>query len=332
MGQTQTIFLPPWVPSTEAEKENELEFREAIVKLSSAAANLIAPHPLSEDPEFCFDWVEHRPFAEAAYRGDKRLHRLLPRLVPKRISEEEFWRNYFSHVFAVKQRFALGCIGSEPTPTPMTADCSTVDSSTGSAGDVAGPSAPHQLEMTPATPGGRMGMTVSYPEKFHLALKYAAEGPPLPNLSDADRILLEALQQQATVGECNRSRPGMWDSAEEKAKYEAWKKLGAMPRSEAMHLYVQAIEVFDERWLEWKGLQQALAAAVGAVTPATQQNGAARNGAGQKLDVPATLAAMRTMRAALSSLPPEQLQAVRDESEAMRKMLDAMRVPPATAR
>ena len=125
MGQTQTIFLPPWVPSTEAEKVNEAEFREAIVKLSAAAANLIAPHPLHEDPEFNFDWVEHRPFAEAAYRGDKRLHRLLPKLVPKRcarqaraarsasacadaarrarpflclrsISEEEFWRNYFS--------------------------------------------------------------------------------------------------------------------------------------------------------------------------------------------------------------------------------------------
>ena len=54
------------------------------MKLSSAAANLIAPHPLHEDPEFCFDWVEHRPFAEAAYRGDKRLHRLLPKLVPRR--------------------------------------------------------------------------------------------------------------------------------------------------------------------------------------------------------------------------------------------------------
>ena len=71
-----------WVPSTEAEKQNEDEFREAMLKLSQAAANLIAPHPLHEDPEFNFDWVEHRPFAEAAYSGDKRLHRLLPRLVP----------------------------------------------------------------------------------------------------------------------------------------------------------------------------------------------------------------------------------------------------------
>ena len=84
MGQTQTVFLPPWVPSTEAEKRNEVEFRDQIIRLSGAAANLIAPHPLYEDPEFNFDWVEHRPFAEAAYRGDRRLHRLLPKLVPKR--------------------------------------------------------------------------------------------------------------------------------------------------------------------------------------------------------------------------------------------------------
>ena len=32
----------------------------------------------------------------------------------------------------------------------------------------------------------------------------------------------------------------MWDSAEAKATYESWKKLGGMSRSEAMHLYVQA--------------------------------------------------------------------------------------------
>ena len=63
---------------TDAEKANESEFTEAIMKLSATSANLIFPHPLQEDPDFVFDWVEHRPFAEAAYRGDKRLHRLLP--------------------------------------------------------------------------------------------------------------------------------------------------------------------------------------------------------------------------------------------------------------
>ena len=69
MGQVQTVFLPPWVPSTEAEKANEAEFTEAIMKLSATAANLIAPHPLADHPDFVFDWVEHRPFAEAAYCG-----------------------------------------------------------------------------------------------------------------------------------------------------------------------------------------------------------------------------------------------------------------------
>ena len=56
----------------------------------SLSLSLSATRRLHDDPEFCFDWEEHRPFAEAAYRGDKRLHQLLPRLVPKRISEEDF--------------------------------------------------------------------------------------------------------------------------------------------------------------------------------------------------------------------------------------------------
>ena len=83
---------------------------------------------------------------------------------------------------------------------------------------------------------------------------------------------LDALRQQATIGPCNKPRPGMWDSAEDKARYEAWKKLDTMPKAEAMHLYVQAIEVFDEDWLSWDGLQsdpivQAFA------PPPTPQNG-----------------------------------------------------------
>ena len=226
MGQTQTVFLPPWIPSTEDEKRNAEEFRAAILRLSAAAANLIAPHPLHNDPEFCFDWVEHRPFAEAAYSGDRRLHRLLPKLVPKRISEEEFWRNYFSHVFAVKRRYELGAgsAASSHSTTHSSTDCEL------------------PAEIVPATPASPSPLTktVNYPDKFHLALKYAAEGPPLPNLSDADRILLEALQQQATQGECSRPRPGMWETAEDKAKFEAWKKLGTMSKAEAMHLYVCA--------------------------------------------------------------------------------------------
>ena len=166
MGQTQTIFLPPWVPATPEEKEAEGEFREAILRLSHAAANLIAPHPLHDHPDFHFDWVDHRPFAEAAYRGDKRLHRLLPRLVPKRISEEDFWRNYFSHVFAVKRRFEIG--RSEPPLTEAPPPTASTACATGACG--ASDMGVMETPATPASPS-RLGMTVSYPEKFHLALK-----------------------------------------------------------------------------------------------------------------------------------------------------------------
>ena len=83
MGQTQTVFLPPWEPTTEAEKARADEFRTAIRELSSHSANLLTPHAVHTEPDFSFDWVEHRSFAEAAYTGDAKLGRLIPRLVPK---------------------------------------------------------------------------------------------------------------------------------------------------------------------------------------------------------------------------------------------------------
>ena len=145
---------------------------------------------------------------------------LIKRVVARSISEEDLWRNYFSHVFAVKRRFELGAAAALPdgvVAPPSAPPTSSTLTDAGASGAASSLDASFGTPATPASPM-RMGMTVSYPEKFHLALKYAAEGPPLPNLSDADRILLEALQQQATVGECNRPRPGMWESAEEKAK------------------------------------------------------------------------------------------------------------------
>ena len=39
---------------------------------------------------------------------------LLPRLVPTRVSEEDFWRNYFSHVFAVKSKYEAHQAGAPP--------------------------------------------------------------------------------------------------------------------------------------------------------------------------------------------------------------------------
>lgn len=291
MGQTQTVFLPPWEPTTEAEKARADEFRTAIRELSSHAANLLTPHAVHTEPDFSFDWVEHRSFAEAAYTGDAKLGRLIPRLVPKHVSEEDFWRNYFSHVYAVKRSFAQAPLpngqheataASAPQPVPIATRC------------------------------------VSYPEKFHLAAKYATEGPSLPNLSDADRVLLHALHQQASIGACNIARPGMWDSAEDKAKYEAWRKLGGMSCSEAMHLYVQAIEVFDADWILWEGLRPK--------TEPPPLNANTQAGAAHAA-LHAAHAAIKELRLGVATLPPAQMVAVRAECVSLLAALDAHGVP-----
>ncbi len=208
------------------------------------------------------------------------------------MSEEHFWRNYFSHVFAVKRRFEEGIVDA---PAPPSASAAAA----------------------PPPPINRL-LSISYPDKFHLAVKYSTDGPPLPNLSDPDRILLDALRQQATIGPCNKPRPGMWDSAEDKARYEAWKKLDTMPKAEAMHLYVQAIEVFDEDWLSWDGLQsdpivQAFA------PPPTPQNG---KGDAEADVVHAAVRAMRALRQSVGRLPPASLAAAREECAALQRAID----------
>ena len=68
-------------------KISRAEFTAAIKELSARAAHFVTPHAMHEHPDFSFDWIEHRPFAEAAYTGDTRLSKLLPRLVPKRCAD-----------------------------------------------------------------------------------------------------------------------------------------------------------------------------------------------------------------------------------------------------
>lgn len=230
------------------------------------------------------------------------------------MSEEEFWHNYFSHVFAVKRSFEQKDAGQNGQPQLPTGGAMGAPSSTQPPPVIA---------------------HVSYPEKFHLAHTYAVEGPPLPNLSDADRILLEALHEQATVGPCNVARPGMWDSAEEKAKYEAWKKLADMSRAESMHLYVQAIEVFDAEWMQWAGLRKSLQQSGGAVAGAVagaaagDTAGAAAGGGvivhGKGGGANAAFAALKELRLSLAKLPAAQVATVRSECAAMLKAIDALR-------
>ncbi|XP_076758103.1 acyl-CoA binding protein 1 [Xylocopa sonorina] len=59
--------------------------------------------------------------------------------------------------------------------------------------------------------------------------------------SDADLLILYSLYKQATVGDCNTSRPGMLD-LKGKAKWDAWNGKKGMSQDAAKEQYIQKVE------------------------------------------------------------------------------------------
>lgn len=49
------------------------------------------------------------------------------------------------------------------------------------------------------------------------------------------------LYKQATVGDINTDRPGMF-SLKERAKWDAWNSVSGMEKSEAENLYIETVE------------------------------------------------------------------------------------------
>lgn len=62
----------------------------------------------------------------------------------------------------------------------------------------------------------------------------------LSQISSNEKLKLYALFKQATVGPCSGPRPSFFDM-QGKYKYDAWKELGDMSRSNAMTAYVEHV-------------------------------------------------------------------------------------------
>lgn len=66
------------------------------------------------------------------------------------------------------------------------------------------------------------------------------------NISNEQRLLFYSLYKQATVGECNTSKPSFWNVVE-KYKWEAWKALGNMEKETAMQKYVEMLNMVVDK-------------------------------------------------------------------------------------
>ena len=68
----------------------------------------------------------------------------------------------------------------------------------------------------------------------------AEQAKTLTNLGNDDLLALYKYYKQATVGDCNTERPGMFD-LKGKAKWDAWNSLKGVPQKEAEGKYITTV-------------------------------------------------------------------------------------------
>lgn len=95
-GSKSEGAVAPWVghPKEEALKEE-------ILSLSTDRRNFVRSPP--SGVSFEWDWEVMSPIAKAILKDDPNLEKMRYDLVPKVVSEENFWRNYFYRVTLLKE-------------------------------------------------------------------------------------------------------------------------------------------------------------------------------------------------------------------------------------
>uniref|UniRef100_A0A1B6CPZ5 BSD domain-containing protein n=1 Tax=Clastoptera arizonana TaxID=38151 RepID=A0A1B6CPZ5_9HEMI len=105
-GKNGDVAVPPWVGYT-----NEENLKEECLSLSTDRRNFVRSPPAGV--EFHFDFETTQPVAMATLAEDPNLEKMRFELVPKMISEENFWRNYFYRVSLICQTSELNSMAQE---------------------------------------------------------------------------------------------------------------------------------------------------------------------------------------------------------------------------
>jgi len=103
----QEAALPPWMGYA----EDEENLKEQILALSSDERHFMRPPPAGVS--YQFDYGTSYPIALVTLDADPMLRDMRFKLVPKKIKEEDFWRNYFYRVSLIKQSVALHSMSND---------------------------------------------------------------------------------------------------------------------------------------------------------------------------------------------------------------------------
>mmetsp|Transcript_1834 Transcript_1834/g.3527 ORF Transcript_1834/g.3527 Transcript_1834/m.3527 type:complete len:295 (-) Transcript_1834:192-1076(-) len=105
--------IPPWVALDESKAILEAPLKEKVLQLSKEERTFLVPAP---EEVFDFELVAALPYIQGALQADPELNKIRYRLVPKKLSEEVFFRNYFYRVSVLREHQKM-----EPLPLSDTA-------------------------------------------------------------------------------------------------------------------------------------------------------------------------------------------------------------------
>ncbi|XP_016910527.2 synapse-associated protein of 47 kDa isoform X11 [Apis cerana] len=112
--------VAPWVGAP-----NEDILREECLSLSMDQRNFLKSPP--KEVDFPWDFEAVQPMAQATLALDPNLENMRFQLVPKVISEENFWRNYFYRVSVLRQSHELNTMANQAENNLNQTSAGTVD-------------------------------------------------------------------------------------------------------------------------------------------------------------------------------------------------------------
>jgi len=122
MGQTESLY-PKWLPEGFETDEQSLNFlKQEISLLSTNKDTFLVFNEQGLDPKFSLDTYEKR--IEAILTYDTRLPYCTSTFIPKHVTEEIFWSNYFSHLNSLVLKYQQNAkvqvtASSLPVPVSM---------------------------------------------------------------------------------------------------------------------------------------------------------------------------------------------------------------------
>jgi len=111
----------PWKTYNVEQDHLQAELKTRVVKLSESEDTFLFEAP--DENVFIFELEAMLPFALAALKEDEQLTKKRYELVPKKIIEEDFWRNYFYRVSLVRAQIEV----CDLTPDLLKLDVTDVD-------------------------------------------------------------------------------------------------------------------------------------------------------------------------------------------------------------